>query len=177
MQKTTTTKTTTKTTQQRKWPQRISNVIRRLPWLSVLVWRVVHWIQPRFSVGIIGILLDDTGERVLLLEHVYHYPHPWGLPGGWIDRGEDPAACIVREFHEETTLRVRVVRPLVVNLSVEWRNHITVCFLCALESGDPKAITLSHELSDYQWARLDDLPPLVEFHRKAIALVREVPEA
>jgi 8-oxo-dGTP diphosphatase len=160
---------------QNRWAQRLSAVIRRVPWLGVIVWKVVRWIQPRFTVGIIGILLDDTGERVLLLEHVYHYPHPWGLPGGWIDRGEDPATCIVREFHEETGLRVRVVRPLIVNLSKEWRNHLTICFLCALEEGDPDAVQLSYELSDYQWARLDDLPPLVQFHREALALVSEGP--
>ncbi|MCD4687245.1 MAG: NUDIX hydrolase, partial [Anaerolineae bacterium] len=67
----------------------------------------MHWIQPRFSIGVVGILLDDAGERVLLLKHVFHHPYPWGLPGGWIERGEDPAVCIVRELREETTLRVR----------------------------------------------------------------------
>lgn len=170
-------KRTTKQHRNSRWARRVSAVIRRIPWLSVIIWKVVHWIQPRFTVGVVGVLLDDAGERVLLLKHVYHHPHPWGLPGGWIDRGEEPADCIVREFHEETALGVKVVRPLVVKVSDEWRRHLTICFLCALEDGEPDALALSFEVSAYQWARLDDLPPMVAFHQEVLALVQRVSAA
>ena len=64
-----------------------------------------------FPVGVIGVLLDEIGERVLLVEHIFHTFRPWGLPGGWIARGEDPARTAEREYREETGLHVRAVTP------------------------------------------------------------------
>jgi ADP-ribose pyrophosphatase YjhB (NUDIX family) len=124
-------------------------------------------VQPHFTVGVVGVLLDDSGERVLLVEHVFHSKHPWGLPGGWINRDEDPAQTVEREFFEETGLRVRAVRPLVVERASGMRRHIDMIFLCVLD-GEQQAIRLSNELLGYRWVPLDDLPPLVAFQRRVI---------
>ena len=42
----------------------------------------------------------DEGGRVLLVRHSYG-PLVWALPGGGIDRGEEPALAALREFREE----------------------------------------------------------------------------
>jgi 8-oxo-dGTP pyrophosphatase MutT (NUDIX family) len=129
--------------------------------------RIVRQVQPRFTAGAVGVLLDEPGERVLLVEHVFHAARPWGLPGGWIDRRESPAHAVEREFYEETGLRVRAVRPLAVELGKEWRRHLDLVYLCELD-GEPGPIRLSHELLDYRWTPCDALPPLVSFQRQAI---------
>lgn len=151
--------------------RRMAAVLRRYPWMARLGQRFLHLIQPRFTVGVIGLLLDETGQRVLLVEHVFHAQCPWGMPGGWIDRGETPEQAVVREFHEETGLRVRVVRPLVVDMRHEIRNHIDLIFLCRLD-GESGPIRLSYELLGYQWAAVDDLPLLMAVQREAIEGVR-----
>jgi len=148
----------------RRW-RRVARVVQRFPWIAVLMQRVMWLIQPRYTVGVVGVLLDGQG-RVLLVEHVFHPKYPWGLPGGWNDRGEDPSETAVREFREETGLRVRAVRPLLIERGRIW-GHLDMVYLCALEQGD-QAVRLSDELLSWRWAPLDALPPLVAFHAKGI---------
>ena len=50
----------------------------------------------RFPVSVKGVLLD--GDRVVLL---LNERNEWELPGGRLERGEDPVACLEREFAEE----------------------------------------------------------------------------
>jgi ADP-ribose pyrophosphatase YjhB (NUDIX family) len=138
-----------------------------------LVQRTFRLVQPRFSIGVVGVLLDETGSRVLLVEHIFHTHKPWGLPGGWLERGEDPSQTVEREFYEETGLHVQAVRPLLVQRTPEMRAHMDVVYLCGLDD-TPQTIRLSHELLSYRWADPDDLPPLVVLHTQAIRAAFEV---
>ena len=128
----------------------------RLPYLAI------SRAQARFTVGVAAVILDDDG-RVLLVEHAYHPRFPWGLPGGWIDADEDPAAAAIRELSEELELDVRVLR--VVHSAKTVPNHIDLAFQCKAISPIGK---LSHELLAYRWVAPDQLPEIKRFHRHAI---------
>ncbi|NDJ75962.1 MAG: NUDIX domain-containing protein [Chloroflexi bacterium] len=146
-------------------------LLRRFPWLGGVVQRLYRVLQPQFSIGVIGGLPDAAGERVLLVEHVYHPRQPWGLPGGWLDRGEDPSQTVEREFQEEVGLHIWAVQPLVVHRSRLLRGHMDVIYLCALNGDGEQIITLDDELTGYRWASWDDLPPGMPSHaREAIRL-------
>lgn len=58
-----------------------------------------------------GALLQSG--RVLLCRSVKH--RYYSLPGGHVEFGESAARAVIREFHEETGLDVRVVRCVLVN--------------------------------------------------------------
>ncbi|MDH6109236.1 8-oxo-dGTP pyrophosphatase MutT (NUDIX family) [Kitasatospora sp. MAP12-15] len=51
-----------------------------------------------FPISVKGVVLDGEG-RVLLLKNERE---EWELPGGKLELGEEPAACVVREVHEES---------------------------------------------------------------------------
>jgi len=53
-------------------------------------------VDARFPVSVKGVLLED--DRVVLL---LNERGEWELPGGRLERGEDPVACLEREFAEE----------------------------------------------------------------------------
>ena len=63
-----------------------------------------------------GLLRDN--DKILLCRlspHVYIHAGHWTLPGGGIDFGEDPQDAVVREFVEETGLKVKVERLVAVD--------------------------------------------------------------
>jgi 8-oxo-dGTP pyrophosphatase MutT (NUDIX family) len=68
----------------------------------------VRIIAPHHTVGALCFLERDDG-RVLLLRQ-YHRDG-LTLPGGLLNRGEDPARAVVREVREETGLAVDVDMP------------------------------------------------------------------
>lgn len=58
---------------------------------------------PRFPVSIKGVVFIDG--RVVLLKNERE---EWELPGGRLEAGEDPLACVVREIREELAIDVAV---------------------------------------------------------------------
>lgn len=62
---------------------------------------------PRFPVSVKGVVF--IGKRVVLLENERA---EWELPGGRLERGEDPEDCLRREMREELSIGVEVERLL-----------------------------------------------------------------
>lgn len=146
----------------------VAGLIRRAPWIAVSARWLYRLGQPRFSAGVVGVVLNAQSE-VLLVEHVFHPYHPWGLPGGWVDRREDPSETLIREMREELELQVDVGPVLLVKL--DYDNHIDMAFLC--RQVGPIGV-LSAELLSYRWTPLDDLPSLQPFHHLAIQRALEI---
>ncbi|MCU0512792.1 MAG: NUDIX hydrolase [Anaerolineae bacterium] len=150
----------------RTFQQRVAYWVRRIPGLMPATFYLYRFVQPRYSVGVIGVIFNAEG-RVLLVEHVFHPHLPWGLPGGWIGRDEDPAHAIARELREELALRVQVQS--VLRVEKTFRNHLDIAFLCQPEN---EIGPLSFELSGYAWYDITEIPRLHRFHYEAIMHAR-----
>lgn len=144
--------------------QRIARIVRRIPKLMIVAYYVYRFFQPKYSMGVVGVVINDAGQ-VLLVEHVFHPQLPWGLPGGWIGHNENPEDTIVREIQEELNLSV-TVEQLLMTKRTEY-NHVDVAFVC---SPTGTIGTLSYELLGYQWYERDAIPRIHHFHANAIAL-------
>ncbi len=140
----------------------IAAVVRKFPWAMQGAQTLWRFTRPRFSIGVVGVVFNAAGE-VLLVEHVFHPYTPWGLPGGWVERGEQPDETLVRELHEELQLNAVVTR--IVAMERPHTTHLDLAYLCRA-NGDVGA--LSGELLDYRWCDPDQLPAIRLFHRQAI---------
>lgn len=107
------------------------------------------------TLGAIAIIVS-TG-RVLLVQTWYRAD--WGLPGGYLRRGEEPVEGLTRELREEIGLEISPPPEPPIFLFQRRRRHIDFVFRVSLESehlpgGDSSEITMT------RWFDLDDLPAL-----------------
>lgn len=101
--------------------------------------------------GVAGVVPDERG-RVLCMRR--SDTGRWGLPSGIVEPGEDPAATIAREIHEETGIVARPTRILAVSggLRVTYPNgdeceFVSTVYACervggVLEALDGEALEL-----------------------------------
>ncbi len=140
---------------------------RRLP--TAARRRVVRWLSPSYTVGSIC-LIERSDGRVLLVRQVYR--QSWGIPGGLLERGEDPAAAARREVLEETGLDVELVgEPAVVVDPVPQR--VDVVFHARSVDEGVEAVPSSPEIAVVEWFPRDELPDLqLEATQALVALAR-----
>ncbi|MGB0384785.1 MAG: NUDIX hydrolase [Ardenticatenaceae bacterium] len=99
----------------------------------------------KFLVGVAAICLNSQNQ-ILLLEHRFHNDTPWGLPGGWADRGENPQATALREVREETGLEAFEPKLVYVNGDGIW---VDIVYACRVHDGEP--VIQASELTGYCW--------------------------
>ena len=113
----------------------------------------------------VGVVFDED-NNVLLLEHIFHRPISWGLPGGWLDRGESPEDALRREIFEETGLKVKIEQMLIFEPSTDPK-QLQISYLCK-HTGD-QTFRLSNEIASAKWFATSSTPSkLLSFHRRSI---------
>lgn len=126
--------------------------------------RGIQLLVPRRRIGVAVVVFDEAG-RLLLLRHVLHPVYPWGLPGGWLNRGEAPQAGAQRELWEETGLRAEI-GPVLCVQQEKYPDHIAVAYLAQVHSGP---LRLSAEIMEAKWCTANQCPsPLLPFHKQAV---------
>ena len=124
---------------------------RRLP--GSIRGRLVRTGQRRFTVTAGAIIFDAEG-RVLLLEHVFRPDSGWGLPGGFLNKGEQPEAALRRELREEIGVDLEEVEMLFARTLPRPR-QIEIYFK-ARAIGTPKPC--SFEIRKAEWFTIDNVP-------------------
>ncbi|MCW0212547.1 MAG: NUDIX hydrolase [Pseudonocardia sp.] len=112
---------------------------------------------PRVAAG--ALFFDEQG-RVLLVHPTYK--DTWDIPGGYVERGESPAAACRREISEELGLD-REPRRL---LAVDWApsdgegDKLLFLFDCG-EIGHGSIRLDGHELDRWEWVELAQIEHFV----------------
>lgn len=117
---------------------------------------IVRIVSPNWTAGAVAIIEVD-GEW-LMVNPVYR--KGWTLPGGLVDRGEDPATTIVRELGEELGLEVELAPGDPWVLVDSRMRRVDLVFHATIPADvDRFAITSrSPELSAAGWFSADALP-------------------
>jgi mutator protein MutT len=106
---------------------------------------------------VIGTLavIERSGSVLLALRPPgSHMAGHWEFPGGRIEPGETPEACIRRELREELGVEARVVGSLgVLDHAYPDRRVVLHCFRCEIVSGEPRPLA-SERLA---WTPIGDL--------------------
>jgi 8-oxo-dGTP pyrophosphatase MutT (NUDIX family) len=108
-----------------------------------------------FPVSVKGVLIRNG--RVLLLKNERE---EWELPGGKLELGEEPPACVAREIAEETGLAV-TAGPILDAWQYhirEGRDVLILTYGCHPEGSQPPV--LSHEHADVGFFSLPEVADL-----------------
>lgn len=160
---------------------------RWLRQISVLRWGLkfaVRMFAPRHFVGAVGAVFNDAGQ-VLLVKHVFRVDYPWGLPGGWVERGEHPAETVRREIGEELGLQVEVKQLLVCETQGSEKDTSTplglgFAFYCRLaaevnHSDHTPVLENAYEVLAVEWLDPEAISyNLVPLQQTAIRLGRDI---
>ena len=80
---------------------------------------------------------DTNKKEIFATQRGYgDYKDGWEIPGGKLEPGETPEACIVREIREELATEIKAEKILGV-VDYDYPNfHLTMhCILCTIVSG------------------------------------------
>lgn len=149
----------------------------------MLLYRVTPGVRPtpfqRLSAYAVVQADYDGVPSVLLTTFARSRRLVWGLPGGGLDPGEDPADGAVRETWEETGQRVRVTAPLQL-VSRHWtgpsptgrlEDYHAVCAVYRARCPEPVAPVVQDvggSTEDAAWIPVADLPatPVLDWQRR-----------
>lgn len=106
-------------------------------------------------------LIRNSAGAILLCELAYK--RDWDLPGGVVDPGESPAACLVREIREELDIAVTLTGLLAVNWLkpwLGWDDAVLFVFEVAPVGDDVlnRAHLLARELKGAHWVAAQEAP-------------------
>ena len=113
----------------------------------------VRFSHPRFAVTAAAIITDGRG-RVLLLKHRFRPGSGWGLPGGFIEKGEQPDAALRRELREEIGLEVEQLKLFAVRAFKKPKQVEIVFMGQAIGNTDE----LNFEIQEAVWFLPGELP-------------------
>ena len=109
--------------------------------------------QARFRVTAGAVVIDDR-NRILLLKHVFRVGSGWGIPGGFMNKGEQPEEALRRELHEEIGLELEHVELAFVR-TLKKAGQVEIYFRASPRGeSQPRSI----EIKSVAWFNPEDLP-------------------
>jgi 8-oxo-dGTP diphosphatase len=108
----------------------------------------------RFTVTAGAVIFNNDGQ-VLLLKHLFRAGSGWGLPGGFLKKGEQPLDALRRELREEVGIEIEQAEFFRAR-SFKRPQQIEILFVCRTRG---HARPQSMEVERAAWFSLDSLPP------------------
>ena len=129
----------------------LSRIWRRVP-PRIRRWSV-RATHPKFTVTAAGIVQNHE-RKVLLIKHRFRPGSGWGIPGGFLEAGEQPDSALRRELREEISLELEQMRLFAVR-TFKRQKQIEVVFVAnTSDVPQPKSM----EVERVEWFSADSMP-------------------
>lgn len=99
-------------------------------------------------------------NKVLMIKFTKKWGQVYAPPGGKFEKGESPIDCILREYYEETGLKL--INPRLQGISY-WRDNVEgIIFVYVAEEFEGVLTKISEE-GYLEWIKVEDLSKLKQF--------------
>lgn len=119
----------------------------------------------RPSIGVGGLVFDQTGRVLLICRRSPPQAGAWHIPGGRLEPGETLYACCRREVREETGIEI-IPGPIVAvaDRMIEGFHYLIIDFLAELAPDSPREPLSASDASDALWVHPHEFShyPLVQ---------------
>lgn len=121
----------------------------------------MHKAEQLYHLGVKAIITNVNHEILLLKRRGFDY---WDLPGGRVQKGEDPVSALKREVQEETGINMLIdidpqdiiLTPFKISLDNDQTAQLLFWFYrCAV--ANKTSVTLSDEHSDFIWINTEEI--------------------
>jgi len=116
----------------------------------------MRFTHTRFTVTAGAVIFNDQ-KQVLLLKHRFRAGSGWGLPGGFLERGEQPIEALRRELREEIGLELEDVE-IFASRSFEKPKQIEILFRARGKVSEANVKPLTMEVERAEWFSIESLP-------------------
>lgn len=121
----------------------------------------------KFKINVDAVITNTEGRLLILRQE-----GKWKLPGGRMEEGETPTACLAREVEEETGISDLIIgRPINVGMS-ESGSTCLITFQGHVESNP--SVNLSNEHDQYAWTDSSSLDQYEFSHNAIKEIIRSV---
>ena len=112
--------------------------------------------QARFTVTAGALIFNDAGQ-ILLLKHRFRAGSGWGIPGGFLELGEQPEQALRRELREEIGLEVSQVEIFSAR-SFKKPRQVEILFRCRANVRIAQLKPRTIEVEEAEWFLVQKLP-------------------
>lgn len=112
--------------------------------------------QTRFTVTAGALIFNDSGQ-ILLLKHRFRAGSGWGIPGGFLEHGEQPEQALRRELREEIGLEVSQLQIFTAR-SFKKPRQVEILFHCQASAQAAHVTPLTMEVERAEWFSPQRLP-------------------
>ena len=116
----------------------------------------MRFTHTRFTVTA-GAVIFNNQKQVLLLKHRFRAGSGWGLPGGFLEQGEQPIDALRRELREEIGLELEDVEVFAAR-SFEKPKQMEILFRARGNTSEANVKPLTMEVERAEWFSIDSLP-------------------
>ena len=127
------------------------------------------WVHYRNPVPAAGVILERDGEVLLVKRRYAPRAGAWCLPAGFMESGETPEHCAVRELEEETGIEARLTGLFGVYAGFDDPRTRAILILYTAERVGGRLVA-GDDAVEARWFKRAKLPRAIAFlaHRQAL---------